>query len=60
MRSDEYAKSTQSRKLRVEFNKVIAFWWVSKTGDALKIEVPALERVVKKTTREVAEHFLSP
>jgi hypothetical protein len=60
MREDEYARSTHSRKLRVEFNKVIAFWWVSPKGDALKIEVPSLERAVKKTTRETAEHFLNP
>jgi hypothetical protein len=60
MRADEFANSTQSRKLRVEFAKVVSFWWVTRTGDALKIEVPTLERVVKKTTRENAEHFLAP
>jgi hypothetical protein len=60
MRPDEYAVSTRSRKLRVEFNKVVAFWWVSPKGDAVKIEVPALGRSVKKTSRETAEHFLSP
>lgn len=60
MRADAFATSTQTRKLRVEFNKVVAFWWVAQTGEAIKIEVPELERSVKKTTREAAEHFLDP
>jgi hypothetical protein len=60
MREDDFATSTKTRKLRVEFNKLVAIWWVTPKGDAVKIEIPALERVAKKTTREVAELFLNP
>lgn len=60
MREDEFAESTKTRKLRIEFGKVVAIWWVTKNGDALRIEVPSLERQVKKTDRKTAEAFLNP
>lgn len=60
MREDDFAKKTGTRKLRIEFNRIVAFWWVTKNGDAVKIELPSLERVVKKTTRAEAESFLNP
>jgi hypothetical protein len=60
MRADEFATRSKTRKLRVEFDKSVAIWWVEPKGDALRIEVPALERVVNRTTREAAETFLSP
>jgi hypothetical protein len=59
MREDDFAKSTHTRKLRIEFNKIVAIWWVTSKGDALKIEAHELERVVKKTDRKTAENFFS-
>jgi len=60
MRADDFATASKTRRLRIEFNKIVAIWWVTPKGDAVKIEVPALERVVKKTSREEAEAFLNP
>ncbi|NDG84931.1 MAG: hypothetical protein EBX52_07830 [Proteobacteria bacterium] len=60
MRADEFAESTRTRKLRIVFNKIVAYWWVAPSGDAVRIEVPSLERLVRKTTREKAESFLTP
>jgi len=60
MRADEFAESTKTRKLRVVFNKIVNYWWVTPRGDALRIEIPALEQVVQKTTKEKAEVFLNP
>jgi hypothetical protein len=33
---------------------------VGPKGDAVRIEIPALERVASRTSREAAESFLSP
>ncbi len=60
MRGDEFATRSKTRRLRIEFNKIIAIWWVNPKGDAIRIEIPALERVATKTTREAAESFLIP
>ncbi len=58
MKQDEFAQKTGTRKLRIEFNKLVAFWWVTKNGDAVKIELPTLARVVKKTDKATAESSL--
>ncbi len=60
MRSDDFSTSTQTRKLRIEFNKVVGIWYVAQKGDAVRIDVPSLERVVTKTTRARAESYLKP
>ncbi len=60
MRADDFANTSKTRKLRVEFNKIVAMWWVNPKGDAVRIEIPALERVAVKTSRETAESFLQP
>jgi len=60
MRADEFAESTKTRKLRIVFNKIVAYWWVAPTGEAVRIEVPSLERLVLKTTRQKAESSLNP
>lgn len=60
MKPDEFAKETKTRKLRIEFNRIIAFWWVTPKGDAVKVEVPALGKTVLLTTREKAEASLQP
>jgi hypothetical protein len=58
MRQDDFAKKTNTRKLRINFNRVIAFWWVTPKGDAIQIQVPQLERLVKKVDQKTAEAFL--
>ncbi len=58
MRMDEFATKNQARKLRIEFNQTVAFWWVSKKGDAIKIEIPSLNKVVTLTDKSTAEKSL--
>ena len=55
MRADEFATQNQARKLRIEWNKTVAIWWITKVGDAIKIEIPAAEQIILKTTKEKAE-----
>ncbi len=59
MRQDDFAKKTNTRKLRIEFNKIVAFWWVTPKGDAIQIQVPELERLVKKVDQKTAQDYLS-
>jgi len=59
MREDEFAKKTHTRKLRIEFNRIVAIWWVTPKGDAVQIQVPELERLVKKTNPKEAQDYLS-
>lgn len=58
MMADEIAKSTKTRKLRVVFNNIVAYWYVGPKGDVVQISAPSIEKTVKKTTREEAEKFL--
>ncbi len=60
MNQDEFAKKTNTRKLRVEFNRIVAIWWITKKGDAIQIHLPSVERMVKKVDRSVAEKYLTP
>lgn len=60
MKPDDFAKETRTRKLRIEFNRIIAFWWVNPRGDAVKMEIPSLGKTVTLTTREKAEASLQP
>ncbi len=60
MREDDFAKKTKTRKLRIEFNHIVAIWWVTPKGDAIKIQVNELERTVQKVGRKTAEDFLNP
>ncbi len=60
MKPDEFAKETRTRKLRIEFNRIVAIWWVTPKGDAIKVDLPALKRTVLLTTREKAEASLQP
>jgi hypothetical protein len=59
MRQDDFAKKTGTRKLRIEFNKLVAMWWVTPKGDAIQIQITAAEQIVKKVDRKTAEAFLS-
>ncbi len=56
---DDFAKKMNTRKIRVVYNGVVNFWWISKKGDAIRIEIPSQEKRVDKVTKEVAESFLS-
>ncbi len=60
MKPDEFAKETRTRKLRIEFNRIVAIWWVTPKGDAIKVDLPALKKTVLLTTREKAEASLQP
>ncbi len=55
---DAVAKQLRARKLRVVFNEIVAYWYVSPKGDAIQISVPSLKKLVKKVTREEAQKFL--
>jgi hypothetical protein len=59
MTPDEFAKKHTARKIRVVFNNTVNFWWITKAGDAIKIEIPSLERVATKVDKQTAESFLS-
>lgn len=58
MNPDEYSKETHTRKLRIEFNKTVAYWYVTPQGDALKIVIPSLKKEVLKVSKEKAQTFL--
>jgi hypothetical protein len=57
MREDDFAKKTGTRKLRIEFDRVVAFWWVTKNGDAVQIQIPSQEQLVKKVDKKTAENY---
>lgn len=58
MREDEYAKETKTRKLRIEFNDLVAIWWVTPKGDADRIQLKALDTEVRKVSIDAAKNFL--
>ena len=58
MKADEFSIQSKTRKLRISFNRIVAFWYVTPKGDALKITIPSLNKVVEKVDRSVAEKFL--
>lgn len=58
MVADDYSKKTNTRKIRVQFRNIVAFWYVTKMGDAVRISFPSLNKEVKKVTQEEAEKFL--
>lgn len=58
MRADEFATQSKTRKIRIVFNNIVCFWYVSPKGDALRISVPALQKEVIKVTKEKAQAFL--
>jgi len=55
---DDFAKQTKTRKLRILFRDIVAFWYVGPKGDAVRITFPTLNKEVNKTTREEAEKSL--
>jgi hypothetical protein len=57
MREDDFAKKTGTRKLRIEFDRLVAFWWITKNGDALQIQIPSQEQFVKKVDKKTAEDY---
>jgi len=56
---DEFSKKYSARKIRVVFNNTINFWWISRKGDALRIEIPSAKRIAEKVDQATAEAFLS-
>ena len=59
MKQDDFAKKTNTRKLRIEFNRLVAIWWVTPKGDAIQIQIPQLEKMVRKTERKTAENYFN-
>lgn len=55
---DAFSKETKTRKLRIVFNDIVAFWYVTPKGEAIQINIPSLRKVVKKTTKALAEKYL--
>lgn len=58
MMPDAISKESKTRKLRVVFNNVVAYWYVTPKGDPIQINIPSMKKTVKKTTRQEAEKFL--
>ena len=58
MIADETSKKLKARKLRVVFNDIVAYWYVSTKGDPILISAPSISKIVKKVTQEEAEKFL--
>jgi len=58
MVADDIAKKLNTRKLRVVFNDIVNYWYVTSKGDPVLINVPSIEKVVKKTTQAEAEKYL--
>lgn len=59
MRPDDYAKQSKTRKLRIEFNQLVAYWYVNPIGDTTKILIPSLQKEVLKVNKEKAQTFLN-
>lgn len=59
MMPDDFAKKFNARRIRVVFNGITNFWWVTTKGDAIKIEIPSVKKVVQKVDQATAESFLS-
>ncbi len=55
---DELSKKTKTRKLRVVFNNIVAYWYVTPKGDPIEINAPSLKKHVKKVSKAEAEKFL--
>ena len=55
---DQTSKLLKARKLRVVFNNIVAYWYVSPKGDLIEISAPSMKKTVKKVTKEEAEKFL--
>jgi predicted RNA-binding protein with TRAM domain len=58
MNADAFSKKTETRKIRITFNRIVAIWYIAKKGDAVQIDIQSLEKTVKKVDRATAEKFL--
>jgi hypothetical protein len=58
MNADNFSKKTNTRKIRITFNNIVAIWYVTPKGDAVQIDVTSLKKLVKKVDRATAEKFL--
>ncbi len=58
MNADDFSKKTNTRKLRIEFGKVVWFWYVTKKGDAIRIDLPRLDKQINQVSKEKALKFL--
>lgn len=56
--ADDFAKSSGSRKIEVNYQDVKSVWWIQPSGEMLRIVMPQRKMQVDKSTREKAEKFL--
>ncbi|OFZ22235.1 MAG: hypothetical protein A2X94_01920 [Bdellovibrionales bacterium GWB1_55_8] len=55
---DAFAKESKTQKLGVTYRDVQSFWWVEDSGEAVRIEMPAMRTVVERVQKSVALQFL--
>jgi hypothetical protein len=58
MMPDDFSKQTGTRKIRVNYNQVVNFWYITPKGEAIRILSPAIGMETRKSTREEAEKSL--
>ncbi|MBU6375603.1 MAG: hypothetical protein KGQ59_06370 [Bdellovibrionales bacterium] len=56
---DEYAKSTQSVRVQVDFNSQRSFWYLDKKGVPIRIEMPGQKTRIERSTEKQAKSFLN-
>ena len=56
---DEYARKTETRRFAVEYHDMKSIWWVDKSGEALRIDMPAQKIVIERVSKAKAEAFLN-
>jgi len=58
MRSDAYAKSTQTDRFLVQLGQSLSQWWVGKDGSACQILIPDSRTLIQAVTQQDALSFL--
>ncbi|NDD92235.1 hypothetical protein EBZ37_09135 [bacterium] len=56
---DDYAKSTQSIRVQVDFNSQRSFWYLDKKGVPIRIEMPGQKTRIERSTEKQAKSFLT-
>ncbi len=59
MLPDDFSKKTKTRKIRIEFNKLVAFWYITPKGDSVRISIPTINKMVDKVDHDTAQKFLT-
>jgi hypothetical protein len=56
--ADAFAKSSQTKKIAVDYRSVRSYWWSDAHGAPVKTEMPETKAVIERVTKEKAEAFL--